>query len=33
MVQTVVTPLKASFDMEVALPDNYVGKKVHFFLY
>jgi len=33
MVQTVVTPLKANFDMEVALPDNYVGKKVHVFFY
>jgi len=33
MIQTVVTPLKANFEMEVALPDNYVGKKVHVFFY
>ncbi|MFI5137737.1 MAG: hypothetical protein ACHQIM_07905 [Sphingobacteriales bacterium] len=33
MVQTVVTPLNANFDMQVTLPDDYVGKKVHIFFY
>lgn len=33
MIQTVVTPPQANFDMKVALPDNYVGKKVHVFFY
>lgn len=33
MVQTVVTPQESKFDMQVALPDSYVGKKVHVFFY
>ena len=33
MVQTIVTPLKTNFDMQVDLPDSYVGKKVHVFFY
>ena len=33
MIQTIVTPKNAKFDMQVALPDSYVGKKVHVFFY
>ena len=33
MIQTVITPLKANFEMDVVLPDNYVGKKVNVFFY
>jgi len=33
MIQTVVTPLKTNFDMQVLLPAGYVGKKVHVLFY
>ncbi len=33
MIQTVVTPQKADFDMSVSLPGAYVGKEVHVLFY
>lgn len=33
MIQTVVTPEKADFDMAVSLPGEYVGKEVHVLFY
>jgi hypothetical protein len=33
MIATVVTPLNANFDMQVLLPLDYVGKKVHVLFY
>ncbi len=33
MIQTVVTPEKADFDMAVSLPAEYVGKEVHVLFY
>ena len=33
MVQTIVTPEKANFDMAVSLPVDYVGKEVHVLFY
>lgn len=33
MIQIVVTPQKANFDMAVSLPEDYVGKEVHVLFY
>ena len=33
MIQTVVTPNKSIFDMEVSLPENYIGKIVNVIFY
>ena len=33
MIQTIVTPQKANFDMAVSLPVDYVGKEVHVLFY
>jgi hypothetical protein len=33
MVQTIVRPKESSFDMEVSLPSNYIGKDVHVLFY
>jgi hypothetical protein len=33
MIQTIVTPKKANFDMSVSLPTDYVGKEVHVLFY
>lgn len=33
MIQTIVTPQKANFDMMVSLPVDYVGKEVHVLFY
>jgi hypothetical protein len=33
MIQTVVIPQKANFDMSVSLPDEYIGKQVNILFY
>lgn len=33
MVQTIVIPKNANFDMAVSLPADYIGKKVHVVFY
>lgn len=33
MVQTIVRPKESSFDMEVSLPIDYIGKDVHVLFY